>query len=447
MFLLRARYIFPIAGDPIPDGLLAVAGDRIAWVGAWNSGLRRGVQAAPEARSSEVRDLGNAAILPGLVNAHCHLDFSDLTAPLGHRGISLPDWIRRALAYRGPAPDGRQAVARGLRESIRCGVTLLADIVQPWGAGVPPALTAGGRDAWATTPSVTALIELIAPTAARVAGAIELARTHLRARRPEAEGSRRQAGLAPHAPYTVHPDLLKAVVEISAAERVPVAMHLAESEEELELLRHGRGPMRGLLEELGAWDAAAIPPGHRATIPLFPPGPARPIDYLRLLVKADRALVIHGNYLDDEERSLLAAHAARAAVVYCPRSHDWFAHRAYPLQKMLDAGVVVALGTDGRGSSPDLSILAEMRFAAASHSGIRGDRILMMGTLAGARALGRERDAGSLAPGKRADLAVVALPDRDAADPHDLLLRSDEPVVACYCGGVEVDVPSPVAEG
>jgi cytosine/adenosine deaminase-related metal-dependent hydrolase len=334
----------------------------------------------------------------------------------------------------------RHAVANGLRESLSCGVTMLGDIVQPdcaaGGAGVPPAPSADRRqDAGATTPLLTALIELIAPTEQRVSEAVELARTYLLTHPHAADFAGWQPGLAPHAPYSVHPNLLAAAVEISAAERVPVAMHLAESTEELELLRRGAGPMRELLEELGAWDAAAIPGG------------SRPLDYLRVLAKADRALVIHGNYLDDQEIALLAASAARMAVVYCPRSHDWFAHRAYPLQKMLAAGVLVAMGTDGRGSSPDLSVLAEMRFAARCHPGVGRGQILKMGTLAGARALGREREAGSLEPGKRADLAVVALPDGDAADPHELLFESDEPVVACYCGGVEVCISSPDGRG
>ncbi len=104
---------------------------------------------------------------------------------------------------------------------------------------------------------------------------------------------------------------------------------------------------------------------------------------------------------------------------------------------MLAAGVTVALGTDGRGSSPDLSLLAEMRFAARRHPGVGLDQILRMGTILGAKALGREEDVGLLVPGKRADLAVVALPGRDAADPHELLFDSAEPVVACYCRGVE----------
>ena len=106
------------------------------------------------------------------------------------------------------------------------------------------------------------------------------------------------------------------------------------------------------------------------------------------LASAHRALVIHGNYLDDEEIAFLAANAARMTVVYCPRTHDWFAHGAYPLEKMLAAGVTVALGTDGRGSSPDLSLLAEMRFAARRHPAVGLDRILQMGTILGAQGLG-----------------------------------------------------------
>ncbi len=150
-------------------------------------------------------------------------------------------------------------------------------------------------------------------------------------------------------------------------------MHLAESREELELLRTGTGPLRRLLEDFGAWEPGSIRPA------------SRPMDYLRQLAVADRALVIHGNYLDDEEIALLGANAARTSVVYCPRTHDWFGHAPYPLEKMLAAGVVVAFGTDGRGSSPDLSLLAEMRRAAEKHPDVGLDRILQMGTLLGAR--------------------------------------------------------------
>jgi aminodeoxyfutalosine deaminase len=415
-FVLRARYVFPVAGAPIADGFVAIKADRIVSVGA-----RPG--------EGEVRDLGNVAILPGLVNAHTHLDFSDVTSPLGKPGKSFVDWVGRAMAFRRrAAKQVRQPVALGLQESLRYGVTTLGDIAQP---GWPVS------DITASPLSATVFQELIAPTADRVDVAMKLARSHLRsggsvgdrdenARRTAAgsdNGANWQPGLSPHAPYTVHPDLLAGVVALSAAEHVPLAMHLAESREELELLRHGTCPLRAFLEDLGAWDAAAIPVG------------TRPLDYLRFLASAHRTLVIHGNYLDDEEIAFLGTSASRMTVVYCPRTHHWFAHDAYPLEKMLAAGVAVALGTDGRGSSPDLSLLAELRFAAQRHPTVGLDRLLQMGTILGAQALGWLSQIGTLEPGKQADLTIVALPDRDAADPHELLFHSTERVVGCYCRG------------
>ena len=184
---------------------------------------------------------------------------------------------------------------------------------------------------------------------------------------------------------------------------------------ELELLQHGTGPLRSFLDELGAWHSDLIRPR------------SRPLDYLRQLALASRALIIHGNYLDDEEIAFLGAHAARMAVVYCPRTHDWFAHKTYPLEKMLAAGVTLALGTDGRSSAPDLNLWAEMRHVAQRHQNVGLDQILQMGTLGGAKALGLENGVGTLEPGKRADLTVATLPDRDARDPHELLFDAITP--------------------
>jgi aminodeoxyfutalosine deaminase len=436
---LRARYVFPLAGDPIPDGFVHIEGDRIVACGA-------GVPPASE----ELHDFGNAAILPGLVNAHAHLDFSDLVTPLGHRGMRLVDWIRKVMEFRcRPSPD-RQPTALGLEESLRGGVTAIGDIVQPH---QPPMVSPA---------EVTAFLELIAPTADRVAGALELAASWLAGAASVPVGRQEclshrgevsvpllgtssaipiepashclyqavthhgsQLGLSPHAPYSVHPELLAAVIELSGRHKILVAMHLAESPEELELLRNGDGPMRTFLEEIGAWDATAHPPT------------ARPLDYLRQLAVAYRALVVHGNYLDDEEIAFLGDHSAQMSVVYCPRTHDWFMHRTYPLEKMRAAGATIALGTDGRGSSPDLSMLSEMQFVARHYPSIPLADIVRMATIDGARALGREADFGSLVSGKLANLAVVALPNCPAADPHELLFDPSATVVACYCRGIQ----------
>ncbi len=400
---LIARYVFPVAGDPIPNGVVTIEDGRIVALGHRHTG----VSPAPQ----EIHDLGNVALLPGLVNAHVHLDFSDLSAPLGHHGIAFVDWIRCVMQSRqnnsseksrANKANSREQIAphrtcheRGLNESFRNAVRVLGDIAQPdWPADVYSASPLSG----------VVFQELIAPTAERVAGAMELANSHIRGKI-----TNWQPGLSPHAPYSVHPKLLEAVIALSAAEKLPVAMHLAESSEEIELLQHGTGPLRSFLEDLGAWNSELIAPD------------SRPLNYLRQLASAHRALIVHGNYLNDEEIAFLGAHVARMAVVYCPRTHDWFAHRDYPLEKMLTAGVTVALGTDGRGSAPDLSLWSEMQRVVQKHPGVELHHILKMGTMGGAKALGLESTIGTLEPGKRANLTVATLPDRDARDPHELL--------------------------
>jgi cytosine/adenosine deaminase-related metal-dependent hydrolase len=186
-------------------------------------------------------------------------------------------------------------------------------------------------------------------------------------------------------------------------------MHLAESAEEIEFLGTGRGALQHLLEERSMWDLEAIPPG------------SRPLDYLRLLVDAPRSLVIHGNYLDNDERAFLAAHRDRMSLVYCPRTHAYFAHPPYRLAGLLGEGVHVALGTDSRASNPDLSLLAEVRHAARTHAAIEPHEILRLGTMAGAIALGRADDVGSLTPGKLANMIAVPIADGNRGTAADML--------------------------
>ena len=133
------------------------------------------------------------------------------------------------------------------------------------------------------------------------------------------------------------------------------------------------------------------------------------------------------------------------AVVYCPRTHAWFRHSRYPLEKLLAAGAIVALGTDSRASSPDLSLLAEMRHVAREFPAMSRATILELGTRGGARALGLDAQIGTLEPGKRANLAIVALPEDAAADPHDLLLDASGAVVATWiCGAPDIGFTWPL---
>ena len=202
-------------------------------------------------------------------------------------------------------------------------------------------------------------------------------------------------GLSPHAPYTVHPELVRRVSELAAQRQAVVAMHLAESFEEIELLAAHSGPFVTTLEQLGAWRADSIPRG------------IRPYDYLELLTAAPKSLVVHGNFLAHDELEFLAARRDSMSLVYCPRTHYYFHGGEHPLRAALATGVRVAVGTDSRASNPDLSVWEELRFVRQRYPELSDDAVLRMGTLDAAAALGIERDFGSITVGKRAALVVA----------------------------------------
>jgi cytosine/adenosine deaminase-related metal-dependent hydrolase len=198
--------------------------------------------------------------------------------------------------------------------------------------------------------------------------------------------------------------------------------------EEAELLAQRTGPLRTFLEELGAWDDDWEPVGPR------------PGDYVRRgdLKSADW-VIAHGTYFEPSEFWQLRPEAApdgqRVAIAFCPRTHARFGHSPHPYRAMLERGVVVCVGTDSLASSPTLGILDEIRFLHRRDPSLGGSLLLTMATLFGAWALRCETIVGSLKAGKSADLTVIALPDRDETDPHNLLLDSEEPVVATLFEG------------
>ena len=325
---LRSRFVFTAAGRPLRDAVVSLAGGRIA--------------AIDKTRTSQAAvDLGNVAILPGLINAHTHLEFSDCAAPLDGPGMPLPQWIRAVVDYRRQRsePQHQAAVLAGLAECSRFGTTAVGEIAT---AGWPLEILSPGPHA---ALEATVFREFIGLSNRWLAGNAITVREHLAL----ALQHPFLAGLSPHAPYTAHPELVERLAALSLVAGVPLAMHLAESPEELELLQTGAGPLQKLLVDLDAWDHRAIRPGKT------------PLDYLRRLRAGRRALVIHGNFLTDEEIAFVGAAAGQMAVVYCPRTHAYFGHPPYPLEKLLAAGAVVALGTDSRASNPDLNLLAEMR--------------------------------------------------------------------------------------
>lgn len=385
-YSLRARWVLSMDGPALDGGVVSIANGRITSVG----------------RGGEfpVQDLGDVVLMPGLINAHMHLEFSQLEQPLGTPGMPLSEWIRLVIADRKRSGrDASAAISQGMQESLRQGVTTLGEI----------ATVAASAYATENVPQLVTFQEVIGFSAARTHSVLADLEERL-----ENSPQNVRLGISPHAPYTVHPQLLEQLVNLAVKKNLPVAMHLAESPAELQLLTDNTGPFRDLLEERSMWDAEAIRKG------------SRPLDYLQVLARAPRALVIHGNYLETDEVSFLAEQRERMSVVYCSRTHAYFKHDPYPLQEMLAAGVQVVLGTDSRASNPDLSLFEELRFVFENFPSLTADKILSMGTLAAAQALGLADEVGSITVGKLANLTAVVC-DANITNPAEAVLQSGGP--------------------
>jgi cytosine/adenosine deaminase-related metal-dependent hydrolase len=205
----------------------------------------------------------------------------------------------------------------------------------------------------------------------------------------------RSAGWSPHAPYSTSPALIDACIEQSRSQSRPLAMHVAESPTERELLTSATGPMADALRELGVWQDG-----------LFPWGADPLLQLIRRLSRSPRVLLVHGNDLRAAEIEQITRHP-HMTVIYCPRTHAFFGYPKHPVAGMLKANVRVALGTDSRASNPDLDLWGEVQFLLLQRSDLSGQDVIRMATANGADALGRS-DLGRIAPGCQPGLGCIA---------------------------------------
>lgn len=415
-FTLAAQVVFPVESPPIAPGRVSVREGRIEAV-------------EPGAPQRGDLDLGSAAILPGFVNAHTHLELPFIEPPAADPEDQIA-WLERVVVTRRhTTPDAAaRQVERGIAASLAAGTTLVGDIS-----------TAGLSWTALNASPLRGVVfsELIGLKRERAMSTSTMAFEWLaKVSRNPPDPARLRPGLSPHAPYTTAGWLY----ERATSAKVPLATHLAELPEELTLLKDRAGPLRQFLERIDAWDDAWTPLSHF------------PADYLRKgALKSSDWLVAHATYLGDDNFWQLRPQAApasqRVAVAYCPRTTARFGHEPHPVVRMLERGIAVCLGTDSLASSPTLSILDELRFLNRTKPELGGDVLLAMATLAGAWALRFDDQCGSLRPGKAADIAVVALPDARATDPHQRLLDADARVLRTYIHGTLVyqDEPGPSA--
>lgn len=376
--LYSARWVLPIDRPALQAGWFEVAGGRIVRLG----------QGAPPAAA---RDLGDVAVLPGLVNAHTHIELSWM-AGMVPSAASMDEWIETVIRVRRAGPphglDYELGKAREALAAMRATGTVLAGDVS--NTLMTPRLLAEARVGGVV------FYELIGFNHVDPAGAVRDAWARIAGE--EAAWTSNppvRCSVVAHAPYSVSPGLFTEILGHAGA--APLSIHLAESSEEVEFLRTGRGPIRKVLEALGVWTETWDVPG------------CDPVEYIAALGYLRRGvLVVHGVHLT--EAGLDRLRRAGAILVTCPRSNLWVGAGLPRLARFFASGVPVAIGTDSLASVATLNLfdeLAELRRLAPE---VSAATILDSATRVGARALGFGRDFGTIGPGKRAALVAVAVP-------------------------------------
>jgi 5-methylthioadenosine/S-adenosylhomocysteine deaminase len=393
--LYRAQWVLPVTAPPIHAGAVLVdETGRIAAVGP------AATITAPD--DAALIDLGEAALLPGLVNTHGHPELAAFRSLLDdlpfHRWIPALIRLKREAAL---TPADYDTAARwSCIESLAAGITTIG-ATEDSGAALNALKAAGMRG--------IAYREVFGAEPTLAPAAIAGLRAKIEAMRLD-ETDRVRVGISPHAPYTVSDELFRLAADYALAEELPIAVHTAEAQAEVDLVVHGTGPFAAWLQEHGV----ATPPRARSTIELLE----------RTGLLRARPLLIHCVQLDEEDRRRIADAGAR--IAHCPIANARLGHGTAPLMEIREAGIAVGLGTDSVASNNRLDLLEEARTAQivqrARHrapSLLPADELLRLVTIDGARVLGLEDRIGSLEPGKDADLCAVSFAGHHTAPLHD----------------------------
>jgi cytosine/adenosine deaminase-related metal-dependent hydrolase len=414
--LYTAEWVLPVTAPPIRRGAVLVD----------DAGIIRyvGTVAGYEGGDDVARhDLADAILLPGLVNVHTHPELAGMRGLL--EDLPFHQWIPTLRKAKDGAPMDEHDFATAARwacaEALAAGVTTLG-ATEDSGAALDALREAGMRG--------IVYREVFAPAPERAGDALASLRHKVEEMRLR-ETPLVRVGASPHAPYTVSDDLFRLVAAWAAVDGVPLATHAAEAEVELLLVREGAGPFAAGLRTRGI----ATPPRAPSTV--------------RLLhetgVLGPRTLLIHCVLVDSGDISLITD--SGAAVAHCPIANARLGHGIAPVVEMQEAGITIGLGTDSVASSNRLDMLEEARMAQLaqrarlrSSGALDPQQLLRLATLDGARALGLEREVGSLEPGKEADLCAVSLRGVHIRPVHD-------PVAALFMSARGCDVVMTAVQG
>ena len=387
--IIRARAVVTMDGPPIENGAIALSEDRIVDVAKFDEIKAR--------HTGEVIDLGEQELLPGLINAHCHLDYTCLRGKIPPQK-SFTDWIRAINAEKAKlSPDDYVAsINDGFAEARRFGTTTIANLTAF--PELIPQIRAPIRTWW-----FAELIDIRAPEHAK----------ELVDRASESLGRVRPAGapwgLAPHALFTASKDVYWRCEEIARRQNALLTTHLAESREEMQMFHDASGPLYEFLKSIGRWmdDCGGHTPVARFLVLIGRGGsPNRP-----RAIEVNRPylswLVAHLNELAESDFELLERSASKFHIVHCPRSHNFFGHDHFGFERLRSLGFNICLGTDSLASNEDLSLFAEMRAFQKAFPSVSPKTILQMVTVNPAMALHQANALGRIRQGFKPDLVAV----------------------------------------
>lgn len=395
--ILRAKYVMLNSRVIIENGAVAIQGSKIVDVGSY-----------PTARDSgtpPIHDLGEAVLMPGLVNAHTHLDLTS-SADSIQRTPKFTDWIFQIVGKRNPSTI-ELSVRQGVQHSLAGGATTVGDI-DGTGAAVQILRNTPIRK--------VVFFEVLGFSGERaVAGLARLA-AYLEA--SPASDSLLTPALSPHAPYSTSADIYRQCT----TSNLLICTHIAETEDELEFLSSGTGAFLDYLEAFGIstaeWNSPQL----------------TPVQYTETLgILRKHSLLVHCNYLTDVDISLIAR--SGASVVFCPRSHHYFYHTNHPVVQLIESGINVAIGTDSLASNWSLSPLDELKFLVHTQPCIRPETLFDMATCNGAKALGLAQ-VGRLEKGWQADIIAVHIPNDGRSAIEQVLDSSAENLLTVIDGKI-----------
>src|SRR5438876_933898 len=405
--IVRARTVVTMDGPPIENGAVVISGDRVLDVGKFPevSGRHAG---------EEIVDLGEQALLPRLINAHCHLDYTCLRGKIPPQK-SFANWIRAINAEKAKLSeqDYLVSIADGFAEAKRFGTTTIANLTAF--PELIPQVNPQIRTWW-----FAELIDVRDPN--RTSDLVELAIDAMKRARDSGGG----IGLAPHALFTASANLYRRSEEIAPCENVLLTTHLAEAREEMSMFHDASGPLYEFLKSIGR-DMSDC--GHETPFAWFTKiagaraGRTLPTEWI----------VAHLNELAESDFELLAESTRKFHVVHSPRSHDYFGHSRFPFERLRSLGFNICLGTDSLASNENLSLFAEMRAFQQSEAGISPDGILEMVTVNPAMALHQESVLGRIRRGFRADL--ISIPWSGSGNVFDEIVAFKEPVAWMLVNG------------